>query len=615
MPSNKDHRGYDAEALVAPRSPCVLKTNVLPTNICQENQLSLVPQECLSGETKRPLRHVDDEGTVYHYALRPMKHSIPFVLIVELLERFSFYGIYFTLTLFLTGTYDEDWNAGFDSVKAASFVSLSTMVAYSTPFVGALLADSIFGDYKSILFGCLCFYLPGLFCVAASTVPHLFGTSKFNQNLVALGTLFLWPMGTGSIKSIVNVFGAKQFHPLLQSDQIESYYVNFYMCINIGALTGIGTIPFVAQRSVATAYFVVFSLLAVSTLVFIAGTPRYVCSPPSRKKPIWSSNNNGETISLFTIFKCCLLIVPFCVVQNQMPTTFVVQGTVMTKAFGFIDVATMNSLDAISVLVFGYLTASHIYPALAKRGIKLATTHKFALGSTLGALAIVWALVVEQIIHRTYQDKGIPVCVLWQAPSYIFIGWGEIFAISAAYEMAFQIAPPDKKVLASAINIFCVGGLPSMLCIALYHSCSRWFQDKRGNANIQHIEDYSTAHVGNYFMALLFIMIFGIILNVLPWVRDFVSSVEQKTADLVKTPLLKKKKQLQSQKNAVSLPAGTDETSHLLHTPTTGKRIKQYSNQTAGFKVHPLLQRFGSMREGPIIKKTFKKKSGVKQEK
>jgi len=34
------------------------------------------------------------------------------------------------------------------------------------------------------------------------------------------------------------VFGAKQFHPLLQSSLIEAYYVNFYMCINIGALFG-----------------------------------------------------------------------------------------------------------------------------------------------------------------------------------------------------------------------------------------------------------------------------------------------------------------------------------------------------------------------------------------
>jgi POT family proton-dependent oligopeptide transporter len=79
-----------------------------------------------------------------------------------------------------------------------------------------------------------------------STVPHLLGET-FNKRLLALGLLILWPAGTGIVKSIVNVFGAKQFHPLLQSSLIESYYVNFYMCINIGALVGGIVVPIVAQ--------------------------------------------------------------------------------------------------------------------------------------------------------------------------------------------------------------------------------------------------------------------------------------------------------------------------------------------------------------------------------
>ena len=32
----------------------------------------------------------------------------------------------------------------------------------------------------------------------------------------------------------LSVFGAKQYHPILQSSQIESYYVNFYVAINVG---------------------------------------------------------------------------------------------------------------------------------------------------------------------------------------------------------------------------------------------------------------------------------------------------------------------------------------------------------------------------------------------
>jgi POT family proton-dependent oligopeptide transporter len=106
-----------------------------------------------------------------------------------------------------------------------------------------------------------------------------------------------------------------------------------------------------------------------------------------------------------------------------MPTTFIVQGTVMTKAFGFIDAATMNSLDGLAVLVFGYITGNKIYPFLASKGIKLPTTYKFAIGSMLGACAISWSLVVEYMIHHAYDKDGSQVCVLWQAPAYILIGW------------------------------------------------------------------------------------------------------------------------------------------------------------------------------------------------
>ena len=78
------------------------------------------------------------------------------------------------------------------------------------------------------------FYIPGLLLVSLTTFPNLLGPT-FNTKVLSAGLLGLMPIGTGFIKSIVNVFGAKQFHPL-QSRQVESYYVNFYVAINIGAL-------------------------------------------------------------------------------------------------------------------------------------------------------------------------------------------------------------------------------------------------------------------------------------------------------------------------------------------------------------------------------------------
>lgn len=559
-----------------------ISNNDLPCNIHEDTQLCNVPQEFLSGCKTRPLLHIDDLGNRFHYALQPMFYSVIFIFIVELLERFSFYGIYYTLTVFLTGGYNEEWNPGFTSIKASSFVSMSTMVAYTTPFIGAILADSFFGEYKSILFGLLIFYLPGIVLLTISTIPKFLG-HEFNENAVIFSLLVLWPLGTGTIKSIVNVFGAKQFHPILQSSLVESYYVNFYMCINVGALAGIALVPIIAQHNITLAYALPCSLIAIGGLLFIAGTTRYVKSPP--RGEMFSSKSNQDvqgasnSISLFTIFRITILIVPFCVGYNQLPTTFIVQGMVMEKAFGIFDVASMNGIDALSVLLFGHITASYIYPTLASRNIKLPTTYKFAIGSFLGSLAILWAILVDRMIHYAYENHGTKISVLWQAPSYILVGCGEIFAISASYEVAFQASSPDKKVLASAANIFCIGGIPNLICIFLYHSCSSWFQNEQGNTNIQHIEDYATAKVEKYFFVLLGIMFFGICINILPSVRDFVTSVEQKAADIVRTPALKKRQ--------------IDEEAPLF-TPQS----KKYRRYTKG-KI-PNLFKMGSMRAGQV---------------
>jgi proton-dependent oligopeptide transporter, POT family len=178
----------------------------LPNNVCREDQLALLPSECLSGDSVRPLRHVDESGEESFYALQPMRYSVIFILLVELFERFSFYGLNYTQTSYLTGVYDPKWNAGMAAVTASSFVSISVAVAYTTPFLGAVLADSLLGDYWSILVGALVFYIPGLFLIAFTTIPGLLG-KDFNIAALGVGLLFLWPTGTGIVKSIVNIFG------------------------------------------------------------------------------------------------------------------------------------------------------------------------------------------------------------------------------------------------------------------------------------------------------------------------------------------------------------------------------------------------------------------------
>jgi POT family proton-dependent oligopeptide transporter len=290
----------------------------------------------------------------------------------------------------------------------------------------------------------------------------------------------------------------------------------------------------------------------------------------------------GSTIGLDVIFRVSLLIVPFCIAYSQMATTFILQGTVMEKGFGFIDAASMNNADAVAVLLFGSFIGSVFYPEMAKRGIKIPTTYKFAIGSGLGALSILWALMMEYFIHTKYAATGEKVSILWQAWAYVLIGAGEIFAVSAAYEVAFTASPPEKKVLASAINLFCIGGLPNVICIALYHVCDTWFENSKGTTHISKIEDYATAHIGRYFWVLFGISMLGVFVNLLPSVREWVESIEEQATDMIKTP----KTPMRPPKRD-ALP---DEESPLIR----AKRYQQYLKYGGG----PVLFKSGSMRAG-----------------
>jgi proton-dependent oligopeptide transporter, POT family len=562
----------------------------IPTNVSTDDQLALVPDEFKSNNKQRPLKLKDDRGEVNMYYLKPMVSSVIFILMIELLERFSFYGINYTQTSFLTGAYNKHWNADMSAVKASSYVSISTAIAYTAPFGGAILADSILGEYWTIMFGALVFYLPGIFLIALTTVPYLLGPT-FNHQALSVGLLFLWPIGTGIVKAVVNVFGAKQFHPFLQSSLIESYYVSFYMCINIGALAGGIIVPILAQRNITLAYMIPVGMLISGVSCFLLGTPRYVVAKPRGDLLSTTAEERASGLSLWSVVKMVMLIVPFCIAYSQMATTFIVQGTVMQKAFGFIDAASMNNADAVSVLFFGYWIGGFLYPALANHNIKIPTTHKFALGSAMGSLAILWALFVEYKIHTTYKATGEKISVLWQFVAFALIGIGEIFVVSSAYEAAFKAAPPRKKALASAINLFAVGGLPNMLCIFLYNVCSKWFQNSEGTTNIRTIKNYTEAQVGKYFWVLFGISLLGVVVNLMPSVRDWVDKLEEAAAEAIKTPsgtpkLASRKKQREE---------GNDENSPLMRT----HQHQKYLDYGSG----PILHKSGSMRAAPFLRK------------
>lgn len=178
--------------------------------------------------------------------------------------------------------------------------------------------------------------------------------------------------------------------------------------------------------------------------------------------------------------------------------------------------------------------------------------------------------------------------------------------LDPAYEVAFTASPPEQKVLASALNLFCVGGLPSVFCIFLYNACRDWFRNGKGIISIHRIEDYSTARVYLYFLVLFGIALTGIVVNLLPCTRRYVASVEEQAAEMVKTPMMQRPTPtMRRQMNSDISSADGDEESPLIRV----KRHQAYLKYGSG----PVLVKSGSMRAGPSLSERSASNKGTKK--
>lgn len=115
-PNNHSNTTTDVESLTSPSlsrtSSFIIDNSVHLTRISSPSHLKSLPSEFLSedylrssapSKLSRPLLHIDEYGNEYKYFLMPMSMAVVYILLVEMLERFSFYGINYTTTAYLTG--------------------------------------------------------------------------------------------------------------------------------------------------------------------------------------------------------------------------------------------------------------------------------------------------------------------------------------------------------------------------------------------------------------------------------------------------------------------------------------------------------------------------------
>lgn len=164
------------------------------------------------------------------------------LFLVEMWERFSYYGMRALLVLYLTSPLTgmrkppDGAAAGFNPGPGWSDADANTLygwytgLAYLTPVVGGIIADKLIGTHRSMLVGGLLIML-GHIALAVSGIGPLAHTSAGMSIFIA--GLAVIVLGTGHFKPSVSVMVGQLYGP--HDPRRDGAFSIFYMGINLGA--------------------------------------------------------------------------------------------------------------------------------------------------------------------------------------------------------------------------------------------------------------------------------------------------------------------------------------------------------------------------------------------
>ncbi|XP_034042020.1 solute carrier family 15 member 1 [Thalassophryne amazonica] len=369
--------------------------------------------------------------------------SIFFIVVNEFCERFSYYGMRAVLVLYFK--YFLLW----DDDLATSIYHTFVALCYLTPILGAIVADSWLGKFKTIIYLSIVYAL-GQGAMAVSAIHDITDTDKngtpdnmtFHVALSMVG-LFLIALGTGGIKPCVAAFGGDQFGEH-QDKQRRTFFSVFYLCINGGSLLSTIITPILRaqqcgihtqQECYPLAFGVPAALMVVALVVFIVGSGMYYKAEPegnimlkvckcigfaiknrcrhgsSTKKEHWMDWAEDKYDKLLIaqikmVLKVLFLYIPlpmFWTLFDQKGSRWTLQATTMDGNFGALIVQPdqMQTFNPILILTLVPIMDSLIYPLIKKCGLNFSPLKRMTVGMFLAAMAFVCAAVVQLQIDQT----------------------------------------------------------------------------------------------------------------------------------------------------------------------------------------------------------------------
>lgn len=350
--------------------------------------------------------------------------SIFFIIGNEFCERFTFYGLRTILVIYLTRRLYYSDESG--TVIYHGFI----LLAYFTPVLGAIIADSWLGKFRTILYLSI-IYACGSFILSGGAFPNDIGTMK----ILSLIGLFIIGVGTGGIKPCVSAFGGDQFQEG-QEKELQKFFSFFYLAINLGSAISTYITPilredvhcFGEKTCFPLAFGVPALLMVVALILFICGKSLYEIRPPEgnivlqvskcicyaiknkcksseKKKSHWLDYADDKydkklIADIKILFHVLVLYIPlplFWALFDQQGSRWTLQATRLDGVVGgfHIKADQMQVLNSFLIIAFIPLFNYVVYPLLDKCRLLRKPLQKMTVGGILAALSFVLAGLIE----------------------------------------------------------------------------------------------------------------------------------------------------------------------------------------------------------------------------
>ncbi|KAA8538678.1 hypothetical protein F0562_028286 [Nyssa sinensis] len=250
-------------------------------------------------EAEAPLLDDVVDGAV-DYKGRPVTRSksggwisASFIIGVEIAERFAYYGISSNLITYLTGP------LGQSTAAAAANVNAWSGAASLLPLLGAFVADSFLGRYRTIIVASL-LYILGLGLLTISAVLPSLSSSDYQnyvknmpssppqfQVIIFFFALYLVAFAQGGHKPCVQAFGADQFdsHDPKECKAKSSFFNWWYFGLCAGTLATLLILNYIQDNlNWGLGFGIPCVAMAMALVIFLLGSMTYRFSIKGEEK-------------------------------------------------------------------------------------------------------------------------------------------------------------------------------------------------------------------------------------------------------------------------------------------------------------------------------------------